>query len=347
LSPVFVDGDPAIGKDYIQVSLDGSKHSVAETQGVMQLLGRLAGGGNRTRLLVIHSLINFDEEHILREILGIAWTRKYYWLHDYSAVCSETHLLRNGITFCGCPPMESMACFTCTGYKSRHKKEDIIRWLLHEGFTFVTPSEAARNIVTRSGAFNGETVRVVPHVKLERSISLRKKIRNSRNTVRVAYCGYPSYHKGWHVFERVVDRSVHLGQYRFFHFGAEQRSLSCVEFVRVESSPESPDEMVKALRDRDVDIVLIASPWPETFCFVAVESILAGCMIATTRAAGNVAAFASSVPHVVVFSSPEELVNAFASGEMAHRVAKEMSKGLPVFNAKREGTTAALEANCD
>ena len=342
LAPIYNECTPSLTRDYVRVALDGEGLGVFRLSGVEDLIRMLIAKQTTDRILIIHSLVNFDEEFIAQRLLSIEWSRKYYWVHDYSVLCSEANLLRNGVTFCGCPPAESVACFTCSGYASRARKERLLSFYREQGLVFLAPSTLARHVFLQGGKAE-YNVRVVNHRSLISTEAVHKKLRGPSDQLRVAFCGYPVFHKGWGVFELLVERSMQTGQYRFFHLGARQRLLNGVEFVEVASATGAEDRMAEALRLHEIDVVVIASQWPETFCLVAYEAILAGAMVATTDVSGNVATLADSYSQVLKFPSNKALIEGFASGEVARITRQTLETGVPVFRAERNGTTAAVE----
>jgi hypothetical protein len=341
LSPISTGGTPELGRDYIRVIVDRGAPAVFLFEDVVRVLGGLAG--KRSLMLIIHSLINSVEEHVVDGLLTVPWSKKYHWIHDYSLLCGEFNLLRNGVQWCGFPSADSAACFTCAGFKSRQSKKLMAERFVREGFQFVAPSDAARDVVANSGLIPGSLIHVVNHVNLiDRGASLRR-IRGKGDAVRVAYCGHPVFHKGWGVFQQVVEFTAVSGDYRFYHLGVHDTHMNATEFVTVRNTADSRDSMINAIRDHEIDIVIVAAQWAETFCYVAYEALLGGALVFTTELSGNVAALASKMPHVVSFSTNQELIDAFSSGKACDIALTVFDAGLPAFDATYQGTTAALE----
>ena len=341
LSPISTGGVPALGRDYVRVIIDRSAPEIYLFDEVVELLRSRGESSDQT--LIIHSLINFDEEYVLDSIVSMDWPRKYHWIHDYSLLCGEFNLLRNGVKWCGFPDKESAACYTCAGYKSRDAKQRMLDLLVTNDFVFVAPSNAARKVLTTSGKVPGNRIRVVNHVDLIDQGSSHVKLRATRSAVRVAYCGHPVFHKGWGVFQQLVEFSVVSGDYRFYHLGVHDTHLNAVEFVHVRNTAESRDAMIKAIRDLEIDIVVVAAQWAETFCYVAYEAILGGALVFTTDVSGNVAALSALTPHVISFPGNHELIEAFTSGRAKEIALAKQEEGLPAYSAEYRGTTAALE----
>ncbi|HET7317355.1 MAG TPA: hypothetical protein VFI88_08020, partial [Sphingomicrobium sp.] len=77
-----------------------------------------------------------------------------------------------------------------------------------------------------------------------------------------------------------------------------------------------------------IDIALLWSLWPETFCIVAVEALRAGAALLTFKDSGNVAAMVRRTGFGEVLDSEEELTRLFESGEAIELVRSRRPAGL-------------------
>lgn len=345
LSPIFAPEGVNTYRDCVQVVLNGEPIGVFSLADLAEYLGRKIQQSSFYLTLIIHSLINADEFYYLDTLLKISWKRKYYWVHDYSLMCSEFNLLRNGIHPCGFPPENSASCFTCTGFQSRPQKKEILRRLVRNHFVFIAPSEAARSVAASAPFLDKTRIQVVRHITLVKRRKLSRKVIPKKARLRIAFCGHPSFHKGWGIFQKIVERSIHLDRYEFYHFGVNNSAINGITFVPVQNDSESRDKMVEAIEEHSIHVVVIPAIWKETFCYVAYEAILGGSLVFTTSCSGNVAAISKEIPQVKVFESEFELVNSFSSGRAATEISSYFAKGVPVFKAKYTGTTAALEVS--
>jgi len=113
--------------------------------------------------------------------------------------------------------------------------------------------------------------------------------------IRIAHAGARTPAKGWLTFQSLVDRFRQDDRYEFHQLGVMGgRSVPGVSHWPVRVTPEAPEAMVEALVEKQVDVVVSWSPWPETFCYAAYEAIAAGTFVLTHQGAGNVTAIISS-----------------------------------------------------
>ena len=343
MSPVFSNGNEMLVRRFVKIIANDRLLGIFRVEEVFELLSDHLVRTSSESVLTIHSLINFDENFILDLLLPIAFTRRYFWAHDYSVLCAGFNLLRNGISWCGLPPKDSVACYTCSEYTSREKKQVNLSRLIDMGFSFVTPSDAARNVLRASPLFAGVPISVVTHLSLLPQEHIRYKLIESGAKLRVAYCGHPVFHKGWHIFKEIVELSGTTRQYEFYHFGVHKTDLHPIDFVTVRNNNNSREAMVSALRENDIDIVVIPALWAETFCYVAYEALLAGALVVTLDCSGNVARLSEKQREVKVYPSGKAMVTAFVDNS-AYSWAKDLfGNGVETYSSEFTGTTALLE----
>src|SRR5690606_8220124 len=101
--------------------------------------------------------------------------------------------------------------------------------------------------------------------------------------------GLPNEHKGWTVFKRLAERFAGSTLYRFFHLGKLPDQDFLGDFTKVEIGRDNMDAMQRAAKKAQLDVAIIWSNWPETFCFTAYEALAAGACVIANPASGNVA----------------------------------------------------------
>jgi glycosyltransferase involved in cell wall biosynthesis len=75
----------------------------------------------------------------------------------------------------------------------------------------------------------------------------------------------------------------------FLHIGSIQSDISHLPFLEVNVTNENPNGMIEAIKNENVDIVLLPSDIPETFNYVCHEAIIAGAAVVTYENSGNIA----------------------------------------------------------
>ena len=306
-------------------------------------------------LLVVHCLFGFNEVDILDLIKSIRPARCVYWLHDYSSLCEGFNLLRNDAHFCGCPPTESPACRICVYGANRERHRARLTFLFKSvEFDVASPSRHALNLWEISAGLSYGSARVYPHWSLKKKMSSTKEKRrllqrtksSPAATTSVAFVGYASPSKGWPLFCELVRAVKHDQRYKFFHFAANGVASSPdVEFVVAEVQPHNRFATKDALENHHIDIVVVLSPWPETFSFVTFEAIAAGSCIVCLGSSGNVADVVRQLKAGMVLSGLDDLIQFFESGAAIDMVAqRDFATGYEIQNT---GTSASIAEIAD
>lgn len=287
--------------------------------------------------LAIHSLIGHRAESLLSIFKAAGCRSGWYWVHDYSSVCTGYTLLRNDVEFCGGPEPTSTACSICV-YGDLRAKQMKAHEQLFQGLdlTVLAPSDAALDVWKSSVSVNAPA-RVHEHLKFGKARKTRTRSKTeSARPLRIAYIGQPVTHKGWPVFKELTLRFGEDDRYQFYHVGKGPQGLPAI-FKEVAVGPDDLDKMVSTLRDLEIDVAVLWSLWPETFCIAAVEALRAGAAVLTFKDSGNVAAMIRKTGFGAVLDSEVELNALFETGDVAQLVAESRPQGL---NAEFSNMTA-------
>ena len=283
----------------------------------------------------VHSLIGHNVENISELLSLLHAERGVYWVHDYSSICSSYNLLRNDVQFCGAPERTSRACMVCRYRKLREfQHEAHEKFFRNHAAQVVAPSIAAAEI-WQNVYGRGKDVAVQPHC----SLSLRERRAPSGTArglpLRIAFLGLPVSHKGWWVFRDLVVRYFGDARYEFHHFGANTEPGLPLSFHEVTVTREDLDKMTKVIREYEIDVALIWSLWPETFCLTAFEATAAGAAIITHSDSGNVRALVEAGHSGFVLDSEIDLVAGLDDGRFLslHRDRRTVSFYDRAFSA--------------
>jgi hypothetical protein len=307
------------------------------------------GRAAHRRLLVVHSLLGFDPDAIVRLAAAFGADEAFCWVHDYATLCGGFNLLRNDIEFCHAPPPDSMACRVCVHGEARRRHMDAIaRVFAAIRFTMVAPSRAAASIWREASPLPHRAMVVQPHWRIRPIIPSKESRRFRRRSVlKIAFAGSAFPSKGWPAYRDMVDRLAGDPSLRFLHFASsDEDPLPGSTFVKVRVTRDNRFAMIDALRAEAIDIVVMLSPWPETFSFVAHEAIVAGCVVLCLADSGNIAALVRETSRGVLFETEEELRAFIASGEAA-ALATELPPDRDLFAIDQTGTTSALVSHED
>ena len=319
------DADPLIG-----VLLNRERAGFFRADEIEREMAAIAPRLSRS-LFAIHSLIGHRAEAIVSILKAAGCRAGWYWVHDYSSACTGYTLLRNDVEFCGGPPLSSTACSLCV-YGGLRSGQVAAHKTLFESLdlTVLAPSEAALDIWKASVAVTAPA-KVHEHLRITTPRKHARASRASRTIgepLRVAYVGQPVTHKGWPVFRELAMRFSKDPRYQFYHVGKGRELGVPVSFTEVAVGPDDLDAMTRTLAELQIDVAILWSLWPETFCIAAVEALRAGATLLTFRDSGNVAALARRTGFGSVLDSEEQLAALFESGEVIDLAARMRPRGL-------------------
>jgi glycosyltransferase involved in cell wall biosynthesis len=329
----------------VRIVIDGAFIGVTPIGALARAVENIRPRGKSKALFVVHSMMGFHVPDVIKLSAALRPGRRLYWLHDYSSICEGYNLLRNDAQFCGAPPPDSLACRVCVYGKTRNAHLEKMQSLFEAcNFDVVSPSSAALNIWLKSSDLPRNSATVHPHWRLAAG-----KTRNaapsslSGEKVSIAFVGYSSANKGWLLFSEIVQKLGSDRRYQFFHFAASgTSSLPHVKFVKTEVTKKDRSATQRLLAANRIDYVLVLSPWPETFSFVAHETIAAGARIICLADSGNVADVVRKLNCGQIFECADTLVEFLASGA-AESLTAVSSDRKPSYRIDQSGTSATIE----
>jgi hypothetical protein len=282
--------------------------------------------------LAVHSLIGHTTGDLIDVLHALGVTSGFYWVHDYSSLCSGYTLMRNDVSFCGGPPPESGACGVCQ-YRPRRRIQMREHERLFDAFsmTVLAPSDGALALWRRSFPQRPARALAHPHATLRPRPTPRRAAGETTEPLRVGFLGMPTHHKGWPVFAFLAESFRSDPRYEFHHLARLPGGGLGVSFTSVAPTAEDPEPMSRAIEALQLDVVALWSLWPETFCFTAFEAVAAGAAVVTNPGAGNVTAFVRQEGCGLVVESEPALYDLFAGGEIlkqARRVRKPRLQAL-------------------
>lgn len=299
----------------------------------------------RPTSLAIHSMIGHAPTALMSVIQAMGMSSAYYWLHDFSSLCAGYALMRNDVAFCGAPPIDSAACEICT-YGRRRRIQVAAHVALFQALeiTMISPSRSALDLWKTRFPVQPERMLVHPHASIEPRQEAARGGLATGSPLRVAFLGMPTLHKGWPIFAELASRFADDPRYEFHHFSAIQDPRVPAKFTRVAPTTENPQPMIPMLEELAVDIVLVWSLWPETFCFAALEGLAAGAALVTNPLAGNVVDIATAAGAAGrVIANEDRLSAFFATGEALALARAGRAPTLGRLNFSRMSADLILE----
>jgi GT2 family glycosyltransferase/glycosyltransferase involved in cell wall biosynthesis len=330
----------------VQVVIDGEFAGIATLESFIAILGERAVGFGKPRMFVVHSVLGFNEEQLVKLRTALDPARSVFWLHDYTSLCEGFNLLRDDLAFCNAPPATSMACRICVYGDGRARHLNRMQRLF-EGcdFDVLSPSASTLDLWSSRTQLPYASAAVHPHSQLV-SVAVEEPPATGdaeEHRVRIGFVGFSASSKGWPIFASLVDEFHSDPRYRFMHFAARGVSSTpeC-ELVITESTPDDRDATTRLLHEHRIDFLAMLSPWPETFSFVAHEAIAAGCRLLCFSDSGNVAALVRRTRLGEVFDDTAAL-RAFFAGSEAVAVACHARAHPHRFQLIHSGTTATVK----
>ena len=295
------------------------------------------------RRFVIHSVFGHDPGDLAALHAALAPELSYFWLHDFSALCEGFNLLRNDVAYCAAPPPDSTACRICVYGARRQAWLDSLATLFRRiAFHVVAPGRAALDLFLAHTALPYLTARVHENASLAPGEALPAPTDRPLN---IAFVGFAMPQKGWAAYQRLVRACAGRAAYRFHHFAIPPAhvAMTGLTSVAVAVSPADRMAMVRALRDAAIDLVLVLSPWPETFSYVTHEAFAAGADVVAFADSGNVADAIRRHGRGVVLDDEAALVRFFAEGHALDYARQRAGMPIEASRLVLGGTTATLD----
>ncbi len=342
---------PPGGTPLIHLTVDGACCGLTTYADLARVLAELAPVMPATRRFVVHCLLGHQIDPLiaLHAALGPA-AAAVFWVNDYEAACVGYNLLRNDVAFCGGPPPGSMACRVCVYGEDRDEHlAQLARLFAAVPFHVVAPSDAALAVWTAAACLPHLSVQVHEYARV-RPGAVRYGLLGASprgtpdNPVRVGFVGYAMPNKGWPAFAQIAGALVGHEGYRLFHFTGltADPPLPGVETVLTKVGPDARGATTDALAAASIDLVLVLSPWPETFCLVAYEAIAAGADVITLSGSGNVADMVLARGRGLVMPDAAAITEFFASGAAIAYVRLCGEQGSEMGRLESRGMTATL-----
>ncbi len=343
--PLLRLADPAFSGTLVNLVIDGRYVGVTSYADLATTLLGVERRPDERRLFLVHCLLGHHLPDLIALQRASASTVNVFWVHDYSSICLGYTLLRNDVSYCHAPPPDSMACRVCVYGHGREKHLAEMRGLFDAvPFHVVAPSQAALAIWLQHSALPYVSASAHEHCGLIPSDDPAPE-RDLQTPVRVAFIGYARAHKGWPIWLELVSRNKRSGAYEFMHLGSHETvdaSAGLRHYV-VQTSAGHPDAMADAVRDLEIDLVMVLSTWPETFSYVTYEAMAGGADVVCLQDSGNVADTVLRRGRGIVASNERSLFAFFSSLRAVEYVRLCRQEGSASGQLVREGTTATMQ----
>lgn len=340
----------ADGVTLFRLIMNGRLIGFADAQQLIETLEALRTQLPAERQFICHCLMGHRTDEIIALHDAMQPQRAIYWIHDYSSICNSVTLMRNDVTFCGAPPADSAACRICIHGRSRPGHLERFQDLFNAvSFDVVAPSRSALDLWTARAHLPARSTTVHPHASINFTAVRRSLVPISDHgtvacPIRVAFAGHPATHKGWPTFSALQDEVEKHGHFEFYHFwqDAGQAADPRLKGVPVTVTATERGDMIRALQQHAIDLVLVLSTWPETFSYVTYEAMASGADVITFADSGNVAAEVLRSGRGLVMRDFPSLLEFFVSGSAVRYVRLCYEQGNQAGELLHNGTSASL-----
>lgn len=280
---------------------------------------------NRSNLLEIHihhlMSINIKQLHYILKTFNVPI--KFY-LHDYFTMCLQYNLLKNDMKYCGLGALSKEKCSDCKHYKSSLKYIPIVKDFFEyyrDKVTFISPSEVTRKIWISAYPEFENQVKVIYHQELIGHYYENLNEISDLHTIKVAFVGAQSSHKGWEKWKEAVNKAyMNKCNSSFYYFGQAASNIHYVKNIQVVFSNDNLNAMVVALRKEAIDVVVLWSICPETYSYTYYESTAANTFIITNEDSGNIAFMVYKNKNGIVLRDEKELEELLCDKNKLHSI---------------------------
>ncbi|WP_082172935.1 glycosyltransferase [Methylobacterium platani] len=258
------------------LQIDGQDHLIAA---FLEWLGPV--------LTHVHSFVGLDWASTERMMAIVRAAGPYaFTLHDYAAVCHRNDLVTPLDRFCGLPDAEG--CRRCIAIDHRShgvadpavRREAYARFLADAAVVLSPSHDIARRLAPH---LPGSRITVRPHEETLEARPRRVDAAAEGTTeppapLRIAALGGVGPHKGSNILHDLATdarlRKLPI-RYEVVGYSNIPDRLAALD-VPETGAYASDEEAIDLLHERRIDLVLIASIWPETYCYTLSLALAAG-----------------------------------------------------------------------
>ncbi|WP_298955629.1 glycosyltransferase [uncultured Methylobacterium sp.] len=238
-------------------------------------------------LVHVHSFVGLDWPSTRRMIDIVSGTRNYYFtLHDYSAVCHRNDLVTPLAQYCGLPGSET--CRACIAID--HQADDVPDPDERRG-VYARFLSGAAGVLAPSGDIAERLRPFIPEARIvirpheERLTAAasppaprRVQAGAAGSILQIAAVGAIGPHKGSGVLhDLALDARLRNLPVQYRIIGYSDRTDRMAQVGVIETGAYKTDgEAMDLLRSLKIDLVMIPSIWPETYCYALSIALAAG-----------------------------------------------------------------------
>lgn len=284
--------------------IDGKYIGIFTTKQVIKMLQ--VNQINIEKVYINHLLFSKIKE--VDKILSYVKKDIYLVLHDYYTCCTNYFLVKDN-NYCNVNKLGDLPCLNCRHYKYSLKKENEIWHMLSKyknNLYFISVSNCTKNIFLKFHAdINPDRVIVVPNQNIIYGEDDSCMKTNAK--LKIAYLGNDNINKGWNEFKFLVDKFKN--SYDFYLFNSFGKQIDGAKTINAKYDSNHINGMVDFVKEENIDAVVLWAKWPETFSYVACESLASKCYMIGYKNSGNIVDIINNNKSGKVYNSFNDLIN--------------------------------------
>lgn len=244
-------------------------------------LGSAIGKVNKADItdICINELVSYPDVysvlHAAAHLKDFCRAKLIMLLHDYYSICPTINLLRDDCTYCGLECGSDEGCLKKNRYVSGSRYRDIVQWRDEWGKflagcdSIIAFSGDSKKIMEKAyGCL--DNIEVAPH-RTGQMLEVRKK-RKITNDINIGILGVLSDRKGLRVVKDMLGIINRNGlAVNIILIGTCEEEIADGKFL--ETGKYTREQLPGLMYSYDIDVVFIASVWPETFSYTAEEAM--------------------------------------------------------------------------
>lgn len=297
--------------EYWKIIINNHYIRVKNTANLLHYLYHLQSSGHKCAEIHVHHLMKVSLRHLDKLLSQIQSPIKFY-IHDYFTICPSIKMLRDDTEFCGCEQMSPTKCRQCKYYADGKESNMKVRKFIQkyaQRTTFIVPSHSAKAHWLKAYPQYKDKIQIIYHQIYKGHYDGNHHKIEDGKAIKVAYIGEPLPSKGWDIWKKIIAANPD-GRYQFYYLGSSDIKLKDVENVNVDFRKKI-DAMTTALREHDIDCILLWSICAETYSYTYYEGVSANAFIITNKNSGNIAYQTAAHKNGLVLDTPEEVVRLF------------------------------------
>ena len=277
-----------IQTDCYETIVNGISEGVYTTSELIEIFKKMYESKKKIVGIIIHHLLNNSTQNVKEILEFFVKVPTIIYIHDFYTCCQCVNLLKNDKYFCAENGCDCKGCKYSIKQKEHVNNMKNLFKLKKDNLFFIAPSEFAKNTWLKFYQEYEKNIYVYPHLIPKGLYQGNKKIIDISDIIKVAYVGAQDIRKGWDKYKQIA-RSIQNNKYRYYYFGRDKEKVNNITNIDVRIHLQGKNAMIDALRNKEIDIVIMPTICPETYSYTLYESLAANCFIITTKCSGNIA----------------------------------------------------------